>query len=203
MVPPLLNMLRLETEAPISAGRIVDWQSADCKLAEREKVPLLEIRLDHAIHPTTEDRFAFGISVVPLEDGSSALVLRLQCGASQFCWLAHPNDPELMHLVEAWGVAGCCAFILSGETSFAVALDFGPMDEELKGLRLNSGTFDAGKFADAAFELVALRLLEVTATSHIAAVPNLARVQVCVLATSAVLKARPLTGLMPGSSSRH
>lgn len=205
MVPPSSQMRHPEADPAIAAGRIIDWQSAQyySALAEREKVPLLQARLDHVIRPRTEHPCAFGIGAVPLGDGSSAVTLRLQVGTSQFYWLAHPDDPELWQLLETWAAAGRCAFMLSGKRSWTLALDYGAIDKELKLLRRRSGTFDAGQFADAVFDLVALKLLQLSATSDIEGVAGLEHVQVCVLATSAVLSARPLTVLMPGSSARH
>ena len=150
MVPPSSQMRHPEADPAIAAGRIIDWQSAQyySALAEREKVPLLQARLDHVIRPRTEHPCAFGIGAVPLGDGSSAVTLRLQVGTSQFYWLAHPDDPELWQLLETWAAAGRCAFMLSGKRSWTLALDYGAIDKELKLLRRRSGTFDAGQFAD-------------------------------------------------------
>lgn len=205
MVTPWSMTSYHQASTAIPAGRIIDWQSIQhrSRVAERQKIPLLAMRANHLIWPVDERPCAFGMGAVPLAAGCSILTLRLQCGTSQFYWLAHPNDPEVWRLLESWSAAGRCAFMLRGEHSVVFALDYGAIDNDLRAMRPEGEGFDAGEFADRAFELVALRLLERTATSDIEGIPKLEHVQACVLATSAIVEARSPTIVMPGSFSTH
>jgi hypothetical protein len=83
------------------------------------------------------------------------------------------------------------------------AIDYRGLDYELRITRKGRGVIDAGQFADAAFELIASRVHMYQATTDIPSIGALEHVAVCVLATSAIVKARPNALLVPESVARH
>ena len=204
LIPPSLTDL-IAPQRVIPLGRTVDWKRAQhySQLAGKEKVPLLEADVDPLHWATTAQPCVFGMGSVPIPDGSQAVTMRFQWGRAQCYWLAHPDDPGLWQLLEAWSAARRCAFLFNGRGTLALALDFDGISAELRSIGRSGRAFDAGLFADRAIDLAGRCILELTATSDIAVVPKLEYVQVCVLATRAVLEARPPQVVAPESASRH
>lgn len=194
------------TLAAVTPGWVVPWHDAatHSRVAATERVPLLAMRIASRLPREAEPRFGFGLGLMPLDDDAFAVTLRLQLDACQFYWLAHPEDPGLWRLLDDWNNAGRCAFMLvEGPAMATFALCYDTIDQELRARYRSSPTFDAGRFADAAFRLVVSGELALQAASDLADFPVLEHVDVAVLATDAVRKARPLVVAMPEAASRH
>ncbi|MBS0325000.1 MAG: hypothetical protein JSS46_00470 [Proteobacteria bacterium] len=190
----------------MSSGRILPWHllAGRSRGAEEAHVPLLAMRLVKPLAPQAERRAAFTVALIRHAADTPVASLRLQVGTGQFHWLAHPDDPELRQLLDRWGDRGRCAFLLVDDrTATVAALNYYP--RPLAGWVLASTCTDADmrRFADAAFNLAVSGEIAQRATSDILGIPALKHVEVSILATAAVLRARPLTVMAPTSSLRH
>lgn len=194
------------TLAVVTPGWVVPWHDAatHSRVAATERVSLLAMRVTSRLPRAAEPRFAFGLGLMPLDDDAFAVTLRLQLDAHQFFWLGHPEDPGLWGLLDEWRAAGRSAFMLiEGQAIAAFALSYDTIDQELRMRYRSNPTFDAGHFADAAFRLVVSGGLAQQATSDLADFSELENVDVTVLATDAVRKARPLVVAMPEAALPH
>ena len=190
----------------VSLGWVVPWAVAAARLpvTSTQRVSLLAMRVTNRLPRGESPQFAFGLGLIPLDDDLHAVTLRLQLESHQLDWLAHPEDPALWHLLDEWKDAGHCAFMLmEDEACAATATHFDALDDALRQRYRPNPAFDAGRFVDAVFHLVASDEIPQQATSDISAVRVLTHVEVALLMTDAVLKARPLPVASLGAALPH
>lgn len=132
------------------------------------------------------------------------VALRLQVGARQFYWLAHPDDPELRQLLDAWSDRGCCAFLVVDDrmANFA-ALNYRPLALAPSMHVFNCTDVDTAQLVDAALHLATSGAVARQAISDVLGIPALEHVDVSILAKAAVPRVRSLALMAPASPRRH
>ena len=175
----------------IPAGKVMPWEVAaqGTPVAASARVPLLAMRVDAPLARVDKSGIAFRLGLIELDNGVSVVTLRLQIDVVQIHWLAHPEDPELWGLLDAWKRAGRAAFILEfGERCLTLAVGYGGQDDVLRSWFGRRADFDVESFADAAVALAVTGAIAERATSDIPAVREVEHVRVAMLSTSALEK---------------
>lgn len=184
----------------VTRGRIVPWHALErySPQAVEERVSLLAMHLRKPLqHHGTTQRHVFRPELIYLNAGLLAIALRLQVGARQMHWLAHPDNPELWQLFDEWNKRGRCAFLLVDDRAAAVtALHYRGFDRELR-MRVHScTTVSMKRFFDIAHYLAASGEIARRATSDNPDIPELEHVDVCVLAMAALRSVPPANAVV-------
>lgn len=188
-------------------GRIVPWRALEgySPRAEEERVSLLAMHLIKPLqHLGTTQHHVFGPGLIHLNGNLLAVTLRLQVGARQMYWLAHPYDPELWQLFDEWNGRGRCAFLLVDDRTAAVtALDYRGFDRDLRARIRSCTTVAIEHFADVAHYLAASGEIAQSATSDIPDIPELEYIEVCMFTTTALQSMQPRNAMASPSTWRH